>query len=97
MHNFDDNHSFLPGEDHSSLSCSISDSKRNTKTEDTDDKFNSFYYWKSPLPDISAELEMLKCQKLSEEIRSMDCSPTYMDAQEEEMQIEYEEDPAVPV
>uniref|UniRef100_A0A8C9Y8T8 WW-binding domain-containing protein n=1 Tax=Sander lucioperca TaxID=283035 RepID=A0A8C9Y8T8_SANLU len=36
-------------------------------TEQTDENFNSFNYWRSPLPDISGELEMLNCQK-SEEV-----------------------------
>lgn len=27
--------------------------------EQTDENFNSFHYWRSPLPDISGELEML--------------------------------------
>uniref|UniRef100_A0A8C6M7G5 Protein phosphatase 4, regulatory subunit 1-like n=1 Tax=Nothobranchius furzeri TaxID=105023 RepID=A0A8C6M7G5_NOTFU len=33
----------------------------------TDENFNSFNYWRPPLPDISEELEMLNCEK-SEEV-----------------------------
>uniref|UniRef100_A0A8C9Y6T3 WW-binding domain-containing protein n=1 Tax=Sander lucioperca TaxID=283035 RepID=A0A8C9Y6T3_SANLU len=40
---------------------------RPQNTEQTDENFNSFNYWRSPLPDISGELEMLNCQK-SEEV-----------------------------
>uniref|UniRef100_A0A8C7F4H4 Serine/threonine-protein phosphatase 4 regulatory subunit 1 n=1 Tax=Oncorhynchus kisutch TaxID=8019 RepID=A0A8C7F4H4_ONCKI len=32
------------------------------ETEQTDENFNSFHYWRPPLPDISEELEMLKDQ-----------------------------------
>uniref|UniRef100_A0A8C8HQN6 WW-binding domain-containing protein n=1 Tax=Oncorhynchus tshawytscha TaxID=74940 RepID=A0A8C8HQN6_ONCTS len=34
----------------------------NEETEQTDENFNSFHYWRPPLPDISEELEMLKDQ-----------------------------------
>lgn len=35
---------------------------KNTKeTEQTDENFNSFRYWRAPLPDISEELEILNC------------------------------------
>uniref|UniRef100_A0AAX7TCU5 WW-binding domain-containing protein n=1 Tax=Astatotilapia calliptera TaxID=8154 RepID=A0AAX7TCU5_ASTCA len=41
---------------------------KNTKeAEQTDENFNSFHYWRSPLPDISGELEMLSCQKMEED------------------------------
>ncbi|XP_053723819.1 serine/threonine-protein phosphatase 4 regulatory subunit 1 [Synchiropus splendidus] len=40
---------------------------RNTKEADqTDENFNSFHYWRSPLPDISGELEMLSCHNTEE-------------------------------
>ncbi|KAM7422989.1 hypothetical protein PAMA_010836 [Pampus argenteus] len=40
---------------------------RNTKEmEQTDENFNSFHYWRSPLPDISGELEMLSCHTTEE-------------------------------
>lgn len=36
----------------------------NTKNkEPSDENFNSFHYWRSPLPDISGELEMMTCPK----------------------------------
>lgn len=71
MNNFDDNHSSLPSGNHSSFSSRASDSStnntKNTKeTEHCDENFNSFYYWRSPLPDISGELEMLNCPKSSD-------------------------------
>uniref|UniRef100_A0A672Z7P5 Uncharacterized protein n=1 Tax=Sphaeramia orbicularis TaxID=375764 RepID=A0A672Z7P5_9TELE len=42
--------------------------KNTTETEQTDENFNSFHYWRSPLPDISGELEMLNCQ-MTEEVK----------------------------
>lgn len=38
---------------------------KNTK-EPTDENFNSFNYWRSPLPDISGDLEMMNCPKSSQ-------------------------------
>lgn len=35
---------------------------KNKETEQTDQNFNSFLYWRPPLADISQELEMLKGQ-----------------------------------
>uniref|UniRef100_A0A6Q2XB14 WW-binding domain-containing protein n=1 Tax=Esox lucius TaxID=8010 RepID=A0A6Q2XB14_ESOLU len=35
---------------------------RSKETEHTDDNFNSFHYWRPPLPDISEELEILKAE-----------------------------------
>ncbi|XP_038149151.1 serine/threonine-protein phosphatase 4 regulatory subunit 1 isoform X1 [Cyprinodon tularosa] len=47
----------------------VTNNARNTKeTEPTDQSFNSFHYWRAPLPDISDELEMLNCQKSEEGI-----------------------------
>ncbi|XP_060899323.1 serine/threonine-protein phosphatase 4 regulatory subunit 1 isoform X1 [Labrus mixtus] len=76
MHNYDDNHASVPREMHSSFARTISNSNasskttnnaRNTKdTEQTDENFNSFHYWRSPLPDISGELEMLGSQTSAE-------------------------------
>lgn len=71
MNNFDDKHSSLPSGNHSGFSSRASDSStnnsKNTKeTEHCDENFNSFYYWRSPLPDISGELEMLNCPKSSD-------------------------------
>lgn len=70
MHNFDDNHASVPRQ-HGGFSHTVSKSNasptttnnaKNTKeTEQTDENFNSFHYWRSPLPDISGELEMLNC------------------------------------
>uniref|UniRef100_A0A672JCL3 Uncharacterized protein n=1 Tax=Salarias fasciatus TaxID=181472 RepID=A0A672JCL3_SALFA len=47
LHSFDDSHTSAPGDAHDGF---------------TDENFNSFHYWRSPLPDISGELEMLNCQ-----------------------------------
>uniref|UniRef100_A0A665U4C3 Uncharacterized protein n=1 Tax=Echeneis naucrates TaxID=173247 RepID=A0A665U4C3_ECHNA len=72
MHNFDDNHSSAPGEMRGRFittnSPTTTNNAKNAKdTEQTDENFNSFHYWRSPLPDISGELEMLSCQT-SEEV-----------------------------
>ncbi|XP_068170608.1 serine/threonine-protein phosphatase 4 regulatory subunit 1 [Antennarius striatus] len=81
MH-FDDSHNSAPREMFSSfsqaLSCSntsptTSNNTKNTKeSEHTDENFNSFHYWRSPLPDISGELEMLSCQTSVEENENKD-------------------------
>uniref|UniRef100_UPI0037E73BDD serine/threonine-protein phosphatase 4 regulatory subunit 1 n=1 Tax=Semicossyphus pulcher TaxID=241346 RepID=UPI0037E73BDD len=76
MHNYDDNHASVPREMHGGFTRTVSNSNtnpktannaRNTKdTEQTDENFNSFHYWRSPLPDISGELEMLSGQTSAE-------------------------------
>uniref|UniRef100_A0A4W6E621 Uncharacterized protein n=1 Tax=Lates calcarifer TaxID=8187 RepID=A0A4W6E621_LATCA len=77
LHNFDDNHTSVLGDLHdgfthtvsiSSVSPTTTNNAKNTKEmEQTDENFNSFHYWRSPLPDISGELEMLSCQTSEEE------------------------------
>uniref|UniRef100_A0A8C7XZ09 Putative WW-binding domain-containing protein n=1 Tax=Oryzias sinensis TaxID=183150 RepID=A0A8C7XZ09_9TELE len=70
LHNFEDDHTSVLGEPHDNFTLTVrSDSSTATKspsitkgTEQTDENFNSFHYWRSPLPDISGELEMLNCQ-----------------------------------
>lgn len=66
MNSFDDD--FPPRDIHSGFSHTAS-SSTNTKNpkekEPTDENFNSFHYWRSPLPDISGELEMMNCPKSS--------------------------------
>ncbi|XP_008319375.1 serine/threonine-protein phosphatase 4 regulatory subunit 1 isoform X2 [Cynoglossus semilaevis] len=70
-HNPDDNHT-MSREMEESFSQLILNNAANAATstkemEQTDENFNSFHYWRSPLPDISGELEMLSCQT-SEEV-----------------------------
>uniref|UniRef100_A0A8C4HKQ8 Serine/threonine-protein phosphatase 4 regulatory subunit 1 n=1 Tax=Dicentrarchus labrax TaxID=13489 RepID=A0A8C4HKQ8_DICLA len=77
MHSLDDNHTSVPREMRGGFTHTVSNSNasptttnnaKNTKeTEHTDENFNSFNYWRSPLPDISGELEMLNCQTSEEE------------------------------
>uniref|UniRef100_A0A669E9P6 Protein phosphatase 4 regulatory subunit 1 n=1 Tax=Oreochromis niloticus TaxID=8128 RepID=A0A669E9P6_ORENI len=75
LHNFDNSHTLVPEEVHggfthtnSSDSPTATNNAKNTKeAEQTDENFNSFHYWRSPLPDISGELEMLSCQKMEED------------------------------
>lgn len=74
MHNFDDNHTLVSREmhggfTHSNSPTSTNNAKNTKETEHTDENFNSFHYWRSPLPDISGELEMLSCQKSAEVIK----------------------------
>uniref|UniRef100_A0A3B4Y6F3 Uncharacterized protein n=1 Tax=Seriola lalandi dorsalis TaxID=1841481 RepID=A0A3B4Y6F3_SERLL len=93
MHNFDENHTSAPGEMHSGFTHNVSNSNvsptttnnaRNTKdTEQTDENFNSFHYWRSPLPDISGELEMLSCQT-SEEVTEWEEKKEKAEEEEEE-------------
>ncbi|KAK2915310.1 serine/threonine-protein phosphatase 4 regulatory subunit 1 isoform X1 [Channa argus] len=71
-HNFDENHISVSEDVNNCFPQIISDSNnrfastnnaKNTKeTEQTDESFNSFHYWRSPLPDISSELEMISSQ-----------------------------------
>uniref|UniRef100_A0A8C4HJ97 WW-binding domain-containing protein n=1 Tax=Dicentrarchus labrax TaxID=13489 RepID=A0A8C4HJ97_DICLA len=57
------NCSDISGLSNSNASPTTTNNAKNTKeTEHTDENFNSFNYWRSPLPDISGELEMLNCQ-----------------------------------
>uniref|UniRef100_A0A8C4HJQ1 WW-binding domain-containing protein n=1 Tax=Dicentrarchus labrax TaxID=13489 RepID=A0A8C4HJQ1_DICLA len=72
LDSLDDNHTSVPREMRGGFTHTVSNSNasptttnnaKNTKeTEHTDENFNSFNYWRSPLPDISGELEMLNCQ-----------------------------------
>lgn len=69
VHSFDDNHTPVSGEVHKSSNHPISNSSDSLtvtidtkEPEQTDENFNSFHYWRSPLPDISGELEMLSSQ-----------------------------------
>ncbi|XP_071350512.1 serine/threonine-protein phosphatase 4 regulatory subunit 1 [Trachinotus anak] len=94
MHNFDDNHTSAPGEMHSSFTLTVSNSngtptstnnaKNTRETEQTDENFNSFHYWRPPLPDISGELEMLSCQT-SEHVTEKE--------ERKEKEVEEEEEP----
>lgn len=73
MNSFDDNHASLlrdmrGGFSHTVSNSSTNNTKHTKETEHTDENFNSFHYWRSPLPDISGELEMMNCQKLSDAI-----------------------------
>lgn len=66
LHNFDDYHSSVPGDNfittESTNSPTATNNAKNTKeAEQTDENFNSFHYWRAPLPDISEDLEMLSC------------------------------------
>uniref|UniRef100_A0A673YL62 Serine/threonine-protein phosphatase 4 regulatory subunit 1-like n=1 Tax=Salmo trutta TaxID=8032 RepID=A0A673YL62_SALTR len=51
-----------PRDRHEGLECNNNPPTNNEETEQTDENFNSFHYWRPPLPDISEELEMLKDQ-----------------------------------
>lgn len=76
MHGFGDNPTPAPVEMHkgpahispnNNGSPTTTENTKNTKeTEQADENFNSFHYWRPPLPDISGELEMLSCQATEE-------------------------------
>ncbi|KAM6927966.1 serine/threonine-protein phosphatase 4 regulatory subunit 1 [Xenentodon cancila] len=74
LHNFDDNHTSVLEQTHdgviltasSDSPISTDNSKITKEREQTDENFNSFHYWRSPLPDISGELEMLNSQTSAE-------------------------------
>uniref|UniRef100_A0A8C2ZYE7 WW-binding domain-containing protein n=1 Tax=Cyclopterus lumpus TaxID=8103 RepID=A0A8C2ZYE7_CYCLU len=91
LDSFDDNYTSVPREmrggftrtfSNSNASPTTTNNARNTKdTEQTDENFNSFNYWRSPLPDISGELEMLNSEE-SEEV--MEQKETKEEEEEEE-------------
>uniref|UniRef100_A0AAZ3PTB5 WW-binding domain-containing protein n=1 Tax=Oncorhynchus tshawytscha TaxID=74940 RepID=A0AAZ3PTB5_ONCTS len=61
----------------------------NEETEQTDENFNSFHYWRPPLPDISEELEMLKDQvPLSQIQKVLDCLQPHMDDPDAQAQVQ---------
>uniref|UniRef100_A0A669BIU8 Protein phosphatase 4 regulatory subunit 1 n=1 Tax=Oreochromis niloticus TaxID=8128 RepID=A0A669BIU8_ORENI len=94
LHNFDNSHTLVPEEVHggfthtnSSDSPTATNNAKNTKeAEQTDENFNSFHYWRSPLPDISGELEMLSCQKMEEMV--LDRLQPHMDDPDVQAQVQ---------
>uniref|UniRef100_A0A6Q2ZQV1 WW-binding domain-containing protein n=1 Tax=Esox lucius TaxID=8010 RepID=A0A6Q2ZQV1_ESOLU len=63
---------------------------RSKETEHTDDNFNSFHYWRPPLPDISEELEILKAEPAtSSQIQKvLDCLQPHMDDPDVQAQVQ---------
>ncbi|XP_067098805.1 serine/threonine-protein phosphatase 4 regulatory subunit 1 isoform X2 [Osmerus mordax] len=45
----------------------VSVTKNSKESDQTDENFNSFHYWRPPLPDISGDLEMLQGPMVQEE------------------------------
>ncbi|KAM3878257.1 serine/threonine-protein phosphatase 4 regulatory subunit 1 [Diretmus argenteus] len=80
LHPFGDNPTFAPGEMHKGFahnnptsSPTTTENIKNAKeTEQADENFNSFHYWRPPLPDISGELEMLSSHTTEEAIGKED-------------------------
>ncbi|KAJ3603118.1 hypothetical protein NHX12_030862 [Muraenolepis orangiensis] len=61
-----------------SLMADLQYNDKNKDMEQADENFNSFYYWRPPLPDISGELEMLTSpteEGEDEECPVSKCSP----------------------
>uniref|UniRef100_A0A7N8Y1Y6 Protein phosphatase 4, regulatory subunit 1-like n=1 Tax=Mastacembelus armatus TaxID=205130 RepID=A0A7N8Y1Y6_9TELE len=108
MNHFDNNHTPVSGEMHhgfthtlynSSNSPPTTNNAKNTKEiEQTDENFNSFHYWRSPLPDISGELEMLSFQTSEESSHGkatsdqiqmvLDCLQPHMDDPDVQAQVQ---------
>uniref|UniRef100_A0A7N6B1T1 WW-binding domain-containing protein n=1 Tax=Anabas testudineus TaxID=64144 RepID=A0A7N6B1T1_ANATE len=97
IHGFDDNHT-LSVEVHdvfthtisngSSGSATTTNNAKNTEeTEHTDENFNSFHYWRSPLPDISGELEMLSSQTSAPEDNCPDSKSSHSKATSDQIQM----------
>ncbi|XP_075997508.1 serine/threonine-protein phosphatase 4 regulatory subunit 1 isoform X2 [Genypterus blacodes] len=94
MHNYDDSPTSAAGERRDGFAyCSPNSNDRsatteNTKitkeTEQTDDNFNSFRFWRSPLPDISGELEMLSSHTIAEVVQKREKKEEEDDEAEEE-------------
>lgn len=78
LHSYDDNstHQHHTQSFSHNLLNNSSSSTDNAKadTEPTDENFNSFHFWRSPLPDISDELEMLNCQTSTAKTLTMEQS-----------------------
>ena len=45
----------------------VSVTENSKESDQTDENFNSFHYWRPPLPDISGDLEMLQGPMVQEE------------------------------
>ncbi|XP_077428858.1 serine/threonine-protein phosphatase 4 regulatory subunit 1 [Vanacampus margaritifer] len=61
--NYDDNsHIFAQGEPFSTLAHAGNNARNAKDSTQADENFNSFHFWRPPLPDISGELELLSCQ-----------------------------------
>ncbi|XP_049589761.1 serine/threonine-protein phosphatase 4 regulatory subunit 1 isoform X1 [Syngnathus scovelli] len=61
--NYDDSsHMFAHGDTLDSSPPSANNARNVKDTTQADDNFNSFHFWRPPLPDISGELELLNCQ-----------------------------------
>uniref|UniRef100_A0A668ABV2 Uncharacterized protein n=1 Tax=Myripristis murdjan TaxID=586833 RepID=A0A668ABV2_9TELE len=95
MHGFGDNPTPAPVEMHkgpahispnNNGSPTTTENTKNTKeTEQADENFNSFHYWRPPLPDISGELEMLSCQEIQ---KVLDCLQPHMDDPDVQAQVQ---------
>uniref|UniRef100_A0A668AC18 Uncharacterized protein n=1 Tax=Myripristis murdjan TaxID=586833 RepID=A0A668AC18_9TELE len=105
MHGFGDNPTPAPVEMHkgpahispnNNGSPTTTENTKNTKeTEQADENFNSFHYWRPPLPDISGELEMLnECpsnpgKATSDQIQKvLDCLQPHMDDPDVQAQVQ---------
>uniref|UniRef100_A0A8C2ZYE9 WW-binding domain-containing protein n=1 Tax=Cyclopterus lumpus TaxID=8103 RepID=A0A8C2ZYE9_CYCLU len=98
VHSFDDNYTSVPREmrggftrtfSNSNASPTTTNNARNTKdTEQTDENFNSFNYWRSPLPDISGELEMLNSEESEEIQKVLDCLQPHIDDPDVQAQVQ---------
>ncbi|XP_029907499.1 serine/threonine-protein phosphatase 4 regulatory subunit 1 isoform X1 [Myripristis murdjan] len=105
MHGFGDNPTPAPVEMHkgpahispnNNGSPTTTENTKNTKeTEQADENFNSFHYWRPPLPDISGELEMLSCQATGEVVEKKQ-SKEEEEAEEAEEVVAKDECPSNP-
>uniref|UniRef100_A0A8D3CBY7 WW-binding domain-containing protein n=1 Tax=Scophthalmus maximus TaxID=52904 RepID=A0A8D3CBY7_SCOMX len=71
-----------------SLPMTTNNTKNTKEKEQTDENFNSFNYWRSPLPDISGELEMLSCPTSEEIQKVLDCLQPHMDDPDVQAQVQ---------
>uniref|UniRef100_A0A672JFP0 Phosphatase 2A Regulatory Subunit A helical domain-containing protein n=1 Tax=Salarias fasciatus TaxID=181472 RepID=A0A672JFP0_SALFA len=92
LHSFDDSHTSAPGDAHDGFAHAnrpaVTINTKNTRdTEQTDENFNSFHYWRSPLPDISGELEMLNWE--DDQIQKvLDCLQPHIDDPDVQAQVQ---------
>ncbi|XP_077582771.1 serine/threonine-protein phosphatase 4 regulatory subunit 1 [Stigmatopora nigra] len=58
----DNNHSFAHGEGPDNPAYTGNNARNAKDAPHADENFNSFHFWRPPLPDISGELELISCQ-----------------------------------
>uniref|UniRef100_A0A672JFG6 Phosphatase 2A Regulatory Subunit A helical domain-containing protein n=1 Tax=Salarias fasciatus TaxID=181472 RepID=A0A672JFG6_SALFA len=97
LHSFDDSHTSAPGDAHDGFAHAnrpaVTINTKNTRdTEQTDENFNSFHYWRSPLPDIKGNCSESKSthgKATSDQIQKvLDCLQPHIDDPDVQAQVQ---------